>query len=134
MTKQQKSKNINKWIAVASTFNKWVPHHELSDFMEAEIGSPNVRLISLDGVHRVAAYLAKYLGKGPHQFGTLKRYWRTLGYLLPAFFEDRETRRRAGEWFSDPRSWQEIAFDAALRGFKVEHLKPGIFIPARLPP
>lgn len=113
---------------------EWVSHHALSEFMEAEIGSPIVRLIALDGIHRVAAYLAKYLGKGPHQFGTMKRYWRTLGYLLPAFFEDRVSRRRAGEWHSDPRHWQEIAWDAALRGFSVDRLAPGAFIHARAPP
>lgn len=113
---------------------KWVPHHELSEFMEVEIGSPIVRVLKLDGIHRVAAYLAKYLGKGPHQFETLKRYWKTLGWLLPAFAEEGASRRRAGEWYTDPRHWQEIAFDKALRGFRVEKLNPGAFIHAKAEP
>jgi len=112
----------------------WISLKKLRAFMAKEIGSPVLKLIKLDGVHRVAAYLAKYLGKGPHQFGTMKRYWKTLGYILPAFFEEGARRRRTGGWYADPRPWQEIAFDATLRGFRVERLDPGVFIHARAPP
>jgi len=112
----------------------WIDLRKLRAILVADLRSPVCKLIKLDGIHRVAAYLAKYLGKAPHQFGTGKRYWKTLDWLLPAFFEDREARRRSGAWFPDPRSWQEIAFDAALRGFKVEQLNPGVFLPARVPP
>lgn len=113
---------------------KWIPHKALSKFMKAEIDSPVVDVQSLKQVRSVAKYLAKYLSKGPHQFATLKRYWKTLGYLLPAYFEDRAYRRRSGSWCLDPRSWQEIAFDAVLRGFKIEKLDPGVFIRAKAPP
>jgi len=31
-------------------------------------------------VKRLAAYVSKYLGKAPHKFGTLKRYWQSRAY------------------------------------------------------
>jgi len=113
---------------------KWISIRKLRKLMAAEIGSPVLKLIKLDGIHRLAAYLAKYMAKGPTQFGTMKRYWKTLGWLLPAFLEEAGRRRQAGAWFRDPRDWQEIAFDAKLRGFRVVHLDPGCFIQCRIPP
>lgn len=112
----------------------WISVRKLRAFLVAEIDSPQLKLLKLDKVQRVAAYLAKYLGKGPHQFGTCKRYWKTLGWLLPAFLDEGGRRRRAGVWCADPRSWQEVAFDAVLRNFKVEQLDPGVFILAKVPP
>lgn len=112
----------------------WFSLKKLRAMLAAEIQSPVCKLIRLDGIHRVAAYLAKYLGKGPHQFGTMKRYWKTLSWLLPAFLEDGRRRRQTGKWYPDPRSWQEIGFDAVLRGFRVDRLSPGCFIRARAPP
>ena len=112
----------------------WISLKKLRALLAAEIQSPVVKLIVLDGIHRVAAYLAKYLGKGPHQFGTMKRYWKTLSWLLPAFFEEGRRRRQPGEWYADPRSWQEIAFDAVLRNHRVEYLDPGVFIHRPAPP
>jgi len=29
-----------------------------------------------------ARYVAKYLGKAPHQFGTFKRYWKSAGWVV----------------------------------------------------
>lgn len=113
---------------------KWIPKRALSDFMRDEIDSPIVDVRGLKEVRSVARYLAKYLTKGPAQFGTLKRYWRTLDYLMPEYLDDRRARRSPGTWFLDPRWWPEIAFDAALRGFRVEHLAPGCYIHARPPP
>jgi len=106
----------------------------LRAMLAADIQSPVCKLISLGKINRLAAYLAKYMGKGPFQFGTLKRYWRTLAWLLPEFLDEGRRRRRTGQWCADPRAWQEVAFDAALRGFKVERLDPGVFIHARAPP
>lgn len=112
----------------------WISIRKLRAFLAKETASPVLKLIKLDRIHRVAAYLAKYLGKGPRQFGTCKRYWKTLSWLLPAFLEEGDRRRRVGAWYRDPRSWQDIAFDAVLRGFKVERLDPGVFIPRKVPP
>ena len=106
----------------------------LRAMLAKDIDSPVLKLLKLKGVHRLAAYLAKYLGKGPHQFGTMKRYWKTLSWLLPDFLDEGRRRRRTGEWCADPRTWQEIAFDAGLRGFRVDQLQPGAFIHARAPP
>ena len=113
---------------------KWVSLRKLRAFLAAEIDSPVVKLVKLDGVHRVAAYLAKYMSKGPTRFGTMKRYWRTLDYLSPEYLEERAARRMPGVWQIDPRSWQEIAFDAVLRGFRVVYLDPGVQIHAKVPP
>lgn len=113
---------------------KWFSLRKLRALLKAEIDSPVIKLLKLDGVHRVAAYLAKYMAKGPTRFGTMKRYWRTLDYLPSDWREERAARRTPGVWHIDPRPWQEIAFDAVLRGFQVAYLNPGVQIQFKKPP
>lgn len=45
---------------------------------------------------RAKKYLAKYLGKDLHRFGTAKRYWRTRGYLPTDF--GRPTEEECERW------------------------------------
>lgn len=52
----------------------------LSALMARLNGSPVVDIRRIDNVKRMGAYVAKYLGKDVHKFGTLKRYWQTKSY------------------------------------------------------
>lgn len=54
---------------------KWVDQEFISQNMEELIGAPITDVRSVKGAKAIAAYVAKYVGKAPHRFATLKRYW-----------------------------------------------------------
>lgn len=54
---------------------KWIDQAWLSEQMERLTGAPIVWIERLDGQKKIANYVAKYCGKEPMRFGTLKRYW-----------------------------------------------------------
>ena len=61
---------------------KWIDQRWLSDQMRGLIGAPIVDIRRIHGARHIAHYVAKYVGKGPGQFGTCKRYWHTRDYVL----------------------------------------------------
>jgi len=63
---------------------KWLDQAWLSDQMGQLLASPIVDVRRVDNPDRSVRYVAKYVGKEPHHFGTTKRYWRSLDYLAPA--------------------------------------------------
>ena len=63
---------------------KWLDQAWLSDQMRQLINSPIVDVRRVDNPDRAVRYVAKYIGKEPHHFGTTKRYWRSHDYLLPS--------------------------------------------------
>jgi len=58
----------------------WIDQAWLSNEMGRFINSPIVWVEKITNKRNAAYYISKYLGKGPHQFGTLKRYWFSKGY------------------------------------------------------
>lgn len=71
----------------------WIPQQWLSDTMAELIGAPFVDIQWLHGRKHTLAYIAKYVGKKPHQFGTHKRYWFSRAYE-PAW--ERPDRKKPG--------------------------------------
>ena len=63
---------------------KWLDQAWLSDQMRQLMNSPIVDVRRVDNPDRAVKYVAKYVGKEPHHFGTTKRYWRSLDYLQPS--------------------------------------------------
>lgn len=63
----------------------WVTWSWLRSEMQTRLNSPSVDIRSLSSSKRYAAYVAAYVGKASHKFGTCKRYWQTKHYtiLLP---------------------------------------------------
>jgi len=59
---------------------KWIDQKWLSAQMRQLINAPIVDIRRIRGSRHVAHYVAKYVGKGPGQFGTCKRYWHTRDY------------------------------------------------------
>lgn len=53
----------------------------ISQQMADLINSPIVDIRKIDQARDVASYVAKYIGKNPHTFEGVKRYWRSLDYL-----------------------------------------------------
>lgn len=72
----------------------WISQKWLSKQMQDINGAPvcDIRKVRSEG--HVARYLAKYIGKEPHRFGTCKRYWYTKGWDLDPY----EPIPWAGEW------------------------------------
>jgi len=67
---------------------KWIEQKWLSAQMEELIGAPVVDVRVVRERSKIAAYVAKYVGKEPHQFGTLKRYWCSQDWNLSPLVAD----------------------------------------------
>jgi len=61
---------------------KWIDQKWLSRQMASLIAAPIVDIRRIHDDRHVAHYVAKYVGKGPGQFGTCKRYWHTRDWPL----------------------------------------------------
>lgn len=60
----------------------YIPQRWISALMSKLINAPIVDISKVHDKRHVAAYVAKYISKGPHRFGTTKRYWSSPGYHL----------------------------------------------------
>jgi len=60
----------------------WVAWSYLKAEMTALLGSPHVHIKRIFKSSSYAAYVAKYIGKAAHKFGTTKRYWASKHYEL----------------------------------------------------
>jgi hypothetical protein len=61
---------------------RWLDQKWLSDQMNDLLKSPVVDIRRVNSQRGAARYVTKYLSKAPHQFATLKRYWRSLDFKL----------------------------------------------------
>lgn len=59
----------------------YISQKRLSTFMAAKMGAPIVDIRLVRGQADVAKYISKYISKRPIRLGTLKRYWRSMGWL-----------------------------------------------------
>ena len=93
---------------------KWLDHEWLSKKMGKLIRSPNVWIERIHHKSKVAAYVTKYIGKNPERFVGVKRYWRSMDYLLPPDPEDEPLRERSGLWEIHQLDWRSCARAFAL--------------------
>ena len=67
---------------------RWIDQAWLSAQLVDLINAPVVDIRRITDSRMMASYIAKYLGKQPHRFGTCKRYWSTRDWdLRPKFSE-----------------------------------------------
>ena len=118
-------------VALRSPFIEWV---WLKEQWERLSGSPGIDIRAIYAAGNAAKYLAKYIGKDPHRFGTTKRYWYSRNWfdVLP------ETTFNSTDWDSKWHLVHEtigrLAEDAWMRRWEVEmHGSQGYF-EARAPP
>jgi hypothetical protein len=64
--------------------SKYIPRQWISDQMLDLMGAPIVDVRRIFEQGRVAAYVAKYIGKDPTKWDKCKRYWRSQDYELEA--------------------------------------------------
>ena len=60
----------------------WLDQKWLSRQMAELAEAPIVDIRKVKSSGHIAHYIAKYIGKAPHRFGTLKRYWYTKDWKL----------------------------------------------------
>ena len=112
----------------------YIPQPWLKATWLALTGSPGVDIRRIYGAGNAAKYLAKYIGKDPHRFGTTKRYW----YSRNWFDVRPDPKPDTGDWNS---KWHlvvehvgRLAEAAWMQGWQVEmHGSMGYF-EARAPP
>lgn len=78
----------------------------LSSQLEQLIGAKIVDIRYVRSPKHVAWYVAKYIGKEPHQFGTLKRYWRSTKYLPMSKAKARKMRNSGARFYILDCHWK----------------------------
>lgn len=96
----------------------WISQDWLSKTMDRLTGSPVVWIEAITNKKKIAAYCAKYVGKNPHKFGTLKRYWQSARYQTE---EKPEPHRKLG-WTIEKMHLQTWAAMFHEAGFEVHFL------------
>ena len=83
---------------------RYIPHDWLTQKATKLLQSKVIGISYVKTGHSPAAYVAKYVGKSPHKFGTLKRYWMTSKY-------QQEKNTDAGRVFPDCWRWVQSSDD-----------------------
>ncbi len=112
----------------------FVKQRWLSKIWARLTGSFVVHIRKVDANRNAAKYLAKYIGKDPHRFGTTKRYWCSRNWfdVVPP------RKRRDGTWDSKWHIVRErvgaLAQELYLRGWRVDMGGTVSSFEARAPP
>ena len=99
---------------------KYIDQKWLSRRMAALHDSPVVDVRKIHGVRKVAAYVSKYVGKNPHRFDGVKRYWRSRDYLTPPPPDDPDPWAQTDCWDVVRRFWLFLAQDLERDGWNVD--------------
>jgi hypothetical protein len=78
----------------------------LSAWMRELSNAPIVWIEHVKNNSKVAGYVAKYVGKGPHRYEGCKRYWKSQDYMHPTRSELRAQRDPDTVWYSVPVSFE----------------------------
>jgi len=81
----------------------YIPQSEISDIMRELIDSPIVDIRKIKNTRELIRYVAKYVTKEPHHFGTGKRYWSSQRWELPQDPDEERDAFRAQKWTIDHR-------------------------------
>ncbi len=107
---------------------QWIDQRWLSDQMREITGDYIVDVRRIVRPKEVVHYVAKYIGKAPHKFGSSKRYWQSRDYQLVRVEETPgATFADAGRWrVVDSPLWR-IEASRLQDGYEVEWLDPTRF-------
>ncbi len=110
---------------------EYIPQSWLSSQMKEMVHSPIVWIEQVKSTAKAIAYVTKYVGKAPAQFGTAKRYWVSRGWLInqpsepekPVFDMRgvRVVRERWSEYVQERvagRFWRQALDDGWVRFWK----------------
>lgn len=120
-----------EYLAIAEETKRGEPHlHVLmrapyiaqrwiSDRARREIKAPIIDIRYVDNIGRVAAYVAKYVGKAPAQFGSHKRYFRSQGWTEKVTPAEEASRKTTHGWHHSPLSIKTLVERALTAGCAV---------------
>lgn len=98
---------------------RWLSQKWLSKQMKKLHNSPHVDVRRVHGVSKVAAYISKYISKNPHRFAGVKRYWRSLDYLLPPTEKPYDVWDDMPSWHIERQGWACLVSDLIEAGWRV---------------
>ncbi len=118
-------------VAMRAPFLSW---RWLSENWDRLSGSPGVDIRKVNQSTNAAKYLAKYIGKEPHRFGSTKRYWCSRNWR--DVVKEREFRRADWDsrWFIVMRHIGDLAEGYWLKRWEVTMEGRFGFFEARAPP
>ena len=113
----------------------FIPQRWLSAAMDELIAAPVVDIRAVGRIKNAARYVAKYVGKGPKAFASLKRYWSSRGYSLSEKPEPKNRDIPTGGW----QVWQDplCVIADTLRRWCLSPIwvsENELFAPLRAPP
>ena len=112
----------------------YIPWEWLTETWQKLTGSPGVDIRAIYKAGNAAKYLAKYIGKDPHRFGTTKRYWHSRNWFDVAPEKQPDTGDWNSKWFLDRRRVVEIAYDAWIKRWEINMKGSYSYFEARAPP
>jgi len=91
----------------------WISQSWLSNRMRHYLNSPIVWVTQITSRRKLANYVAKYCGKNPQRFGTVKRYWQSINWL-------RREKKEKRAWYEEGPQFSIIENDLSrqLRTWK----------------
>lgn len=100
----------------------WIDQRWLSEQMRERINSPVVDIRRIDNIGRAAVYVSKYASKASHRFGTCKRYWRSLDYIVRVEDDPEPERKKRTGFEREPRSITHVVSQWQQLGWRVTWL------------
>jgi len=99
----------------------YIPQSLISAYMRHSIDSPIVDIRVIKSLREVVRYVAKYITKAPHQFGSAKRYWCTPAYELDKDSYEKDPEGPSYRWQLSRLSLSEVVKEWRYAGFMVSY-------------
>lgn len=87
----------------------YIDQRWLSNRMKELARAPIVDIRRIRGAKEAARYVAKYVGKAPHQFNHCKRYWNSRDWSHPTRAEIKAARDESTVYFRAPVTFERYA-------------------------
>jgi len=95
----------------------FIPQRWLSETMGELLESPIVDIRQIRNQREVIRYVAKYVTKAPHHFGTCKRYWSSQNWELDSDRIDSQAARAPGPWAIERVNISTLLRDWSYEGY-----------------
>jgi len=110
----------------------YIAQHWLSNRMKHYLNSPICWVEEIKSRRKLGNYIAKYIGKDPHKFGTCKRYWRSMSFVArikkekPAWYEDQPDFSILENTIEQQaRTWKWLGYKLIFRRPWTISIRPG---------
>lgn len=103
----------------------YIPQSLISSIMGELIDSPIVDIRRIKGSRQIIQYVAKYVTKSPHHFGTGKRYWSSYRWEIPTDPNPDREDYFATKWRLDHRHISNVARWLVLELGMIAHEEGG---------